>query len=267
MKLKKATQLKAGDRVKFTPISGGNKRLGTVESDGRLGKMVSVQLDGDPFPIYAQHTQIERTKHAQPEGKNKMTTQTNTNKPTTRELRVQAKEASVEGWDTMEREELERALKATNASSTATTAAKAKPATKTAKKAASKSKATAKKAPATKKAAAKKAAPKATKATKAKTTTKAKSDKPTNPNNPWREGTNMWHITEALLVGGKRTAMVKKLRKKVDVTPRDGREIDQDAEIDRRMLICAQLLERDHNFTKEREGRGATATLKVTPPK
>lgn len=264
MKRKEATQLKAGDRVKFKPIAGGSKRLGTVESDGRLGKMVSVQLDGDPFPIYAEHTQIERTKHAQPEGKNQMTTKTNSNAPTTRELRVQAKQAGVEGWDTMEREELERAVKATSASEKATTAAKSKPAAKaksTAKKAASKAKATAKKAPA-KKAAAKKAA-----STKAKATKAPKSDKPTNPNNPWREGTNMWHITEALLVGGKRSAMVKKLRKKVDVTPRDGREIDTDAEIDRRMLICAQLLVRDNGFTKEKEGRGADATLKVTPPR
>lgn len=191
-----------------------------------------------------------------------------TNEPTNRELRIQCKDAGIEGWQTMDRSEMERALKTTTTAAKSaakdkeTTVSKPKaPAKKAAGKTAKKAAPAKTKAPAKGKATAKKAAPKATPKAAAKST---------NPNNPFREGTNMWFLTESLLKGGKRSAQVTKLRKKVDVTPRDGSKLsgaELDAQIDRRLQICAQILERDHGFTKEKEGRGSDATLKVTPPR
>lgn len=198
-----------------------------------------------------------------------------TNEPTNRELRVQCKEANIEGWQTMDRSEMERALKTTGAAETSAAKDKEKPVSKPkapAKKAAAKTtKAT--------KATAKKAAPKATAkkaAAKGKSTAKKAAAKPAEPRqvakngNPFREGTNMWFLTESLLKGGKRSKQVAALRKKVDVTPRDGSTLkgdELDAQIDRRLQICAQILEREHGFEKVKEGRGSDATLKVVAPK
>lgn len=189
-----------------------------------------------------------------------------TNEPTNRELRVQCKEANIEGWQTMDRSEMERALKTTGAAETSAAKDKEKPVSKP-------------------KAPAKKAAAKTTKATKAtakkaaakgKSTAKKAAAKPAEPRqvakngNPFREGTNMWFLTESLLKGGKRSKQVAALRKKVDVTPRDGSTLkgeELDAQIDRRLQICAQILEREHGFEKVKEGRGSDATLKVVAPK
>lgn len=82
--------------------------------------------------------------------------------------------------------------------------------------------------------------------------------------NPYTEGTNLWHMAEALIKGGKVSTLVKGLRKKVDINPRS-REYDEDslnAELQRRLIICSQHLRNDFGFEMEKEGRGWDAVIR-----
>jgi hypothetical protein len=72
-------------------------------------------------------------------------------------------------------------------------------------------------------------------------------------------------MTEELIKGGKRSAMVKRLNKKITLKPRT-RELDEDdtiSEIDRRLVIVSQTLRNEHGFKMEREGRGADTVIRL----
>lgn len=165
---------------------------------------------------------------------------------TAKELRKEAKRMGIKGWEEMGREELKAAISSQNGESTGKTK-KAKKASK------AKAETPAKK---TKSAKAKKGKAKATKSASS------------NGSNPFRAGTNLWHITEALMQGGKRSELVRKLRSKLEYNPRVQAEddFDVDAETDRRLKVVGYILKNSHGWTYEHEGRGTDAHIKVTPP-
>jgi hypothetical protein len=86
--------------------------------------------------------------------------------------------------------------------------------------------------------------------------------------NPFRPGTNIWYITEELLKGGKRSTMVKRLKDKLEFTPRvrKSKDFDLDAEIDRRLRIFGYALKNEHGYSYVLRGRGKDAYLRVYPP-
>lgn len=159
--------------------------------------------------------------------------------PSPKELRRQAKALRISGWEDMDRAELKRAIKKAGAKPGEATKAKA-------------DKASSKKAPKTK--------------TKSKPSKSDDDDEDDGPN-PFRAGTNLFHITEELMKGGKRSSMVKRLKKKIELKPRKNKkDFDVDEQLDRRVLIVGQILRNDHNFEVTREGRGTEATIVAVPP-
>lgn len=172
-------------------------------------------------------------------------------KPTVRELRRSAKSLGVTGWEEMSESELASAVKAAES--------------KSAKKASTHTGSGAKKAAAAK---ASKAAKPAAKGT-TKKASKSKDEAPVAENgNPFKEGTNMYLITEQLIKGGKRSKMVATLKKQIDLQPRtkSAKDFDVDYEMDRRVLITGQLLRNQHGFEVTREGRGTDATIVAVAP-
>ena len=205
-----------------------------------------------------------------------------TAKPTVKSLRAAAKSAEVDGWEEMDREELEEALSEIEDDETEEDIdddeveddvdeesdddeddeddAPVRTKRATTKKAPVK-KAPVKKAP-VKKAAASKKAP----------TTKAAA-KPTaaeeNENgNPYRKDSNLYYITEALMKGGKRSVMVTRLLKKIDLKPRvkGGKDYDEAAELDYRIVRACQDLKNSYGFVIEREGRGIEQKVQAIAP-
>lgn len=176
------------------------------------------------------------------------------NKPSAKELRKEAKSLGIKGWEEMGYDELADAVKSkSNDTNDKETTKVAKTSTK--EKSSKKDKSS------------KKSKSTETEAPKAKKASSDTASTPAENGNPFREGTNLWHITEELLEGGKRSAMVKRLKKKITLKPRTNKkDFDVDFEMDRRVLITAQILENQHGFTKEREGRGEDATIVVSPP-
>lgn len=243
--------------------------MGTVVNDHRLGAFVDVLLDGDPFDTYLAYDRIEVTaaddldnpmiaavarrrgpvfRQVQAEETTMTTRRSNEgtmgtktkskSKSNVRELRREAKALGVRGYLDMDPDELAEAV--------AKKQAKANKGSKSSK-----------------------GADKAKKGGKSTKKAKSGGDEAAEVHengNPFKSGTMLFFVTEELLKGGKRSDMVKRLKKKIEVKPRDGRDIDEDYEIDRRVLITAQNLENHHGFTKEREGRGRDAKIKVTAP-
>lgn len=221
-----------------------------------LGRMVDVTLDGDPYSSYLEFDRLEKITNNREKVSTDMPTAT---QPTAREVRREAKALRIPGWQDMSYEELVEAVNAASNGSTSTS--------RTAKAKASAGRTTAKKSAATKSNAA------TTKAVKDKKTAKASAKRPAGVEpaengNPFRQGTNLWHITEELISGGKRSDMVRRLKRKIELKPRtkSDAEFDLDAELDRRVLIVGQLLKNDHGFTVEREGRGEDSTIVATAP-
>lgn len=179
-------------------------------------------------------------------------------KPSAKLLRREAKALGVSGWEDMSLSELEAAVEA--ASGKARKAAKKDKGRKPSEEALAES---------TKSATATKAAKKASKPAKASKKSDDDDDEVAENGNPYRPDSNLHAIAEELIRGGKRKDMVKRLKKKIELAPRQraGADYDVDYEIDRRLLIVGQLLRKDHGFEVERGGRGpADATIKATPP-
>ena len=234
-------------------------------------------MDGAAQSSYADHRRLERA-----EGDQKTMT-TTTTAPGAKELRREAKRLNIAGYEDMTREELTNAVATANGADEDTTA---RVATKTAaKKTAAKKAAPAPaateddgedEAPAkpAKKTASKKAAPKAeAPAPKAGKSAKGKTEKVEREAgaegpNPFRPNTNLWHITEALMRGGKRSTLVARLLPKLEYNPRVQSADDFDAELetDRRLKVVGYLLKNRFGFTYVHEGRGKDATIKVIPP-
>lgn len=260
---KNGVPLNIGARVKYylqphKATATMKTRMGTVLTSCQIGEFVDVVLDGDPFGSYVladrtvfanaydiEHPlviarQADRRTTGTTRSNEGMTTKT---KPSPKELRREAKALGID-YEDMDVATLAKAIKKARNGSGDVKVKKSK---------------TTKDNEATKKAM--KGQKEAKQAKKAAPTEVAENG------NPYRPGTNLYEITEELLSGGKRSSMVKRLGKKIEVKPRDGRDIDEVAELDRRVLITAQILERDHGFTKEKEGRGPDATIQVFPPK
>lgn len=213
---------------------------------------------------------------------------TATAEPSAKELRRTAKTLGVRNWEEMSKEELAEAIADAQSSEDEETAVPAK-ASKKATKASKRAKATeeaaeepeeaaparksTKSAKATSKSAA--AARKANKPAPAKASKKGSkraaptpSDNGSEGPNPFRPNTNLWHFTEALMVGGKRSALVKKLLPKVKYNPRvqSDDDFDKEAETDRRLKVIGYILKNQHGWEYEHEGRGPDAYIKATPP-
>lgn len=216
---------------------------------------------------------------------------------TAKELRKQAEAAGIEDWQSMDRDELTAALaeaegeepeedegeeeteedeeeseeEAEDEEEEEDEEPPARPAKRTAAKKAPAKKAVAAR-PANKKTTTRPASkPTAKKAAPAKakvTTAKAKeTDEPEGPN-PFRSGTNLHLMVEELMKGGKRSAMVTRLSRKIDLNPRSraGKDWDKDEEIDYRLVRACQVLANEHNFTLEKDGRGKDQKVKAIPP-
>lgn len=248
-----------------------------VQSDGIMGKMIKVRIVGDPFDVLAEYTQLTKknTKQANRERKQQMPT-------STKELRKEARRLKIKGWEEMDRDDLADAIAAKagdteddeeeTATRPAKRAAKATKSTRRTRQATesdddedeapkqrrtSAGKRAAKKAPASKKAAAKKAA-----------APKSNVSGGASGANPFRDGTNLFHVTEALIKGGKRSALVKSLRSKMEFNPRKQSEdeFDADAEIDRRLKVVGYILQNQHGFEYVLDGRGPDSKVHVVPP-
>jgi hypothetical protein len=225
-----------------------------VANDGILGRMLAIQLEGDPFPVNVDHRRVELMKER---GQQQMATTAAANKPANaREARAMAKELGIEGWEDLGREDLLSAIATAQKGSSAAAPTKA-PA--------------AKKASGAKKAPAKKAATKRAPA-KAKAPTKKASGGRANPDPddpiPFRPGTNLYEIAKALLKGGKRSVLVKHLKPRLSFNPRkqSAKDFDTDAEIDRRLKVIGYILKNQHGWTYASNGRGPDALIQATPP-
>jgi hypothetical protein len=217
-----------------------------VVSDHLLGQMVEVKVSKDPFTSYVDHRQLEKVNNKTRKGRSKE------DMPSAKELRKAAKAAGIRGWEDMDREELEEALANVEDEDEAP-APKPKKGAKPAKKAAKASKASK---------ATKKAAP-----AKAKKAAASDDEDEDDGPNPFRAGSNLHLMTELLMEGGKRSAMVKKLVKKVDLNPRTKRkDFDPAEEIDYRLVRVCQTLTNEHGFTIEKDGRGKDQVVRAVPP-
>lgn len=166
-------------------------------------------------------------------------------KPSPRELRRQAKALKIRGWEDMSTKQLAKAVEAKGGEV---------PTQSTKTKSSTKAKSNGK-------------ADKPAKSTKTKSKAKDDDAEIAENGNPFKEGTNLWYITEQLIKGGKRSDMVRRLKKQIELRPRtNADDFDLDYEMDRRVLIIGQLLRNKHGFDVEREGRGPDAEIVATPP-
>ena len=240
--------------MRFFPLHGNVMRA-VVEQDHNLGRMISLRFPGDPFPTYIDHRQVQLAKgQVAP-----MSPRTAEAPRSPKELRRAAKTLGVRNWEEMDREELATAVaEAEAADGNGEGEAPARKATKKVK--------------ATKATKATKSGRKATAKTPAKKGSKRAAPRPaasdTDGPNPFRPGTNLYHVTEALMVGGKRSALVKKLLPKMEYNPRvqSADDFDPEAETDRRLKVIGYILKNQHGWEYEHEGRGPDAYIKATPP-
>lgn len=226
----------------------GSVMRGVLTTGSRLGEMTEVLIGKDPFPTLVPHQQLEAVGA---NGRKKaMTTRS---APTAKELRRSAKNLGISGWEEMTRDELAAAIDESGEADTpAPRKARTKPAA--AKKTAPAKKAT------------KPAAKKATKSTKK--TAAPRPPAAVDTPNPYRPGTNLFHVTEALMKGGKRSTLVKQLKSKMKFAPRVQAEadFDVDSEIDKRLKVIAYELANKHGFSRKQEGRGPDSFIQVTAP-
>lgn len=282
-----------GCDVKFYSYRGNSMKATVVGPI--VGQMVNIHITNDPFPTFVDRAQLQRVGNT----KERKMPETAVDEMNPRQLRQQAREQGLSNWEVMEAEELRAALKESSPSrkksdtkrgsskseaksaadtegdeapmptkrTTKTAAPKKAPATKAAPSKRTPAKAApAKKAtPAARSAAAKSAAEKKTR--RAAPTPPADYDGP----NPFRPGSNLFKITEVLLVGGNNKDLVKKLAKQLEYKPRvkTAADFDVEAETDRRMKIVGYILRNEHGFEyiyDTSEGRGENAFIKVVPP-
>jgi len=85
--------------------------------------------------------------------------------------------------------------------------------------------------------------------------------------NPFRIGCNSYIYTEMLKQGGKRSALIRRIKSKVQLHPwtKSEADIDVDYEIDQRLILVANKLS-NLGWKVEKGGRGRESTIKVYPP-
>lgn len=252
-------RLHRGDPVKIHSQRGA--LFGLVSKNRSRGEMVLVRVGSDPFDSYISFALLEKLSKIPPQLRN-MSLEDTSQKvggkmAKAKELREKARNLSIEGWENMDRDELEAAIAEAEAEDEQ--AEEAAMATEEATKPRK-----GKKGKKARKAEAPKASKKGSKAKSSKKTAKVSADGV----NPYREGSNLYWYTEALMKGGTRTKMINWLKGKVNLKPRTKRkDYDPEAAIDRKLVVVAKLLEDEHGFRVKREGRGVESTVKASPPK
>jgi hypothetical protein len=268
--------VKENDRIIFYP--GGHKpgRKGRfvkeLDQDKHPG-IVHVRLDTDPFDVCVLSQYVRKLKRKNTDKEtNAMPTATK-DKPKAKDLRRSAKALGVKDWEDMDLEELIDAVaKAERKQSKSGSKTSGKKASKPAKVVdegdededdEDEDEAPAKSAKKSSKKAGKKAPAKAAKKSSKKA--KDEDDDAAENGNPFTPGTNLFYMTEELIKGGKRSAMVKRLAKKISLKPRTRSFTEEEEleELDRRLVICSQVLRNDHGFEMEREGRGADTVIRL----
>lgn len=83
--------------------------------------------------------------------------------------------------------------------------------------------------------------------------------------NPFRPESNSYLFCNALLKGGTRRRMAESLAKKIEIKPWSKEGVDQIEEIDTRLNLTANKLQRDYGWKIERTGRGLSGKIKITP--
>jgi hypothetical protein len=221
-------------------------------------------------------------------------------RPSRKEMRKLAASLHIDGWESLDTETLWRAIvkaqgpTVSNGQTKKGKAKSAKPAQKEEEPVTTPVKSKSKKASAKKNKSEKsprKARPSAKRTTKtpakknkskvaAKTAAKVtKKDKPKgkakksavvgHPANPFRPSTALFLITEELVKGGRRAPMIARLLKRIDLHPwaKEPSELDENFEMDKRVLLAANSLKRKYGWKIELKGRGpAEGTIRAIPP-
>lgn len=259
--------LTQGETVTYKPSKGTTTIKAVLISSHRVGDMVEIKIANDPFTSWVECISLTSTTKRREH--NKMPTKT------AKALRSEARKLGIDGWEDMDRDELQEAINLALEDEDSDTDEDTETDEDTddeeeTERPAKKSKSSSKKAPAKKSSASKKAAAKKAPASKKAASKKAvdEDEEGESGPNPFREGSNLFLFTEALMKGGKRSAMVTKLERKVDLKPRKrgGRDYDPAAEIDYRLVRVCQLLQNEHGFVIEKEGRGTEQKVKAIPP-
>lgn len=314
-----------GQEIVFKPKKG-KKRKGIFKQFITQSKCM-VLLEGDPFAVTVRRSQLRKAAKSEPSacGNNpkpvsskKKVPKSGTNErkeetmtavaemPSAKELRKEAQNLGIEGWEDMSKGQMFKAIKKAKKSSNGTgppkakqkvseesAPKKAKSKTSSKKKVVSQEVATKKstKAKAVKKAA-KTAPPKskapAKKASKSKKTTSKKVftektvDKalgiklnkgtapkplPAEGENPFRKKSNMFKVCKLLLKGGTRRKLAEKLAESTEIHP----YLKGDGEIDlndydKRLLLGAEVMLSKFGYGVQRTGRGLDGKILVFRP-
>lgn len=256
-------KLELGDEVLFQPAAG-NPRKGKVLKSSKLEGTMLVFLDGDPFATALKIKQLQKikdpvtynqqTKNSVPEGETMATS--------FKELRKEAKQQGIEGFEEMDKDELKAALSALVEEE------EQEVPVATAKKGKKKSKKVVAEVATTKVKKSKKAASSNGSKPKAEATAKMRAAAPTK-NNPFRQGSNSYLIVERLKKGGSREAMINDIMPQLALRPtKNVSNSDTDTITVRgRIMKALTVLEKEYNWKVRKDGRGDDAFLKATPPK
>lgn len=255
------TRFAKGEDVIFRARTGRKMPAKVVSPKISKGQ-IEVNIAGDPYPVLVKANQLQKVREG---------TMAESTGAAIRKLSKRAKLLGIRGYQNMDEKELRRAVKREEdsyddiAKPSKSSKSKSKP-SKTKPKAKATKPAKAEKPKATKKATngtAKKTSGKKVSKEKAKVAPKTAGD----PANPFRHGSNSWKMAEELLKGGKRSDMIKRLKKSMPLHPwSKDKEEEPTKAINKRILLTAAAMERDHGFKIKSEGRGTSGTIKAIPP-
>lgn len=270
----------SGDEVIFTSRERNTRMNAEVIHFNEKEKEALIRIKGDPFSVRVRAIQLELRKRDVTERKETMATATakGSTELSAKDLRDAAKNLSIKKWQGMNRAELEAAIALAEGGTTEKKKSKDKEVDEVAtekKKIKKAKKEIVEEAPKIKKKAklvevpdekpVKKKKKKKVEA-KAKITAVVETGETTN--NPFRKGSNLYFITEALKKGGHRDRMVEKLRPKMKTHPtvlQASYETDT-LIIAARLMSVARLLKNQYDWTIQRDGRGEDSYIKGIPP-
>lgn len=250
----KGERLKTGDTVSYTSGHKRTKMVGKVADETPAGECIKVLIGNDPFPVYVSYKQLSKTAYKDNEESERSEEMAVATKPSAKELRKQAKSLGIEGYEDLTLKELQAAV--TEAETEAEPEEEVAPARK---KKSKKGKA--------------KTNGQATKAKSSKKAKKAAKEEPAEEparasrGNPYRPGSNLWHVVEELKTGGTRDEIAKRIMPKVKLYPRvqSGRAYERHI-VHSRIMSTARALKK-LGWTIKREGRGDEATFTAVPPR
>jgi hypothetical protein len=87
--------------------------------------------------------------------------------------------------------------------------------------------------------------------------------------NPFRPESNSWQYCQVLKKGGVRRKLAEQIRKRIELHPwsKKAGDVDEIAEIDKRIILVSQQLEARFGWHVTRVGRGIEGTIKAIPPR